>query len=1145
MAHAKITSESTLAHLRRRPDNYVGQNTISNETVFLVKDGSIVRGEIEDFNEALIHIFKEVIDNAADNIDRKWSMPQTYIKIVVDENSVEVTNDGMPIPVVEEEISLPNEITKKMEKHTMYRTQALFNFFRTGTNATNGDDESKIGVNGIGMKAVLGLSKYAKIHHGDPDNHKQLSIEYKNGMTKIGEPAVKAYKNKSSFTTIHYQPDFEWFGIEKFSANHIGIMHALSICLAFITGIKVSFNGENIKIGTIKSLGEMFFGNLPSGDKRQSLELATSDGDQVLIMEQSLSEMEEFGFRHLSFVNGSYTRNGGNHVNYNANKIGKVLSETYGAPLKEADAKKFFIYIVNYRIKGKLQWSGQTKAALTAPTTALKRVDVEKKDMNKCKKWLVWNEISTFLEGKTNRDTNKKLGTTKLYVGSLGKNGTDANLAGSKHSMKCTLFICEGQSAKTLIDSGSRHIGGSDLVGVLALQGKLCNTMKMDRSEQNDRKFIQLIRQMVGLKMGCKYLDKTECEALRYGSIKICCDQDFDGFHINSLIYTFFFQEHPGLIEHGRLQFLETPVIRTMVGKTTHRFFLREDFDEWLKELNEKERNQAAKNCAFLKGLGSNDEDLGDVDYIFKEKFFVGQLTFKKQRDKDLMEIFFGNGKDCVKQKKEFMAATFFNDEWIHLPKKGTMSFSEFVEHKLTGAVNEQIHRAIPYVFDGLKESFKDILWTSLHHLKGVNKTDNFALDVAKYSSYSHGGQNISPSVSKLAGNIIGVNNITMFKGIGGFGNRYVGSEDHHGCAAGRYTSVSLQPIIRKIFMTEDDPILKYIAKEGVISSPEFYLPIIPWMAVNGCPSSPGNAYSTFYPSYNPEDLVDWVKHWIHENFEGAPKAKSVELVPWFRGFRGTMEKYDKGWIAKGILIQNDENTWTVDEIAAGTWGIKLQTILEKLADDKKIEKPRIMNENKNTIRAVIKTKTAFDVEKELKAVLEHRYPMTNVTCIHEKSPVTLDNIEDHLDVYARRRYKGYQDRRKYKLVEYAKQLKIKQDKIKFIKFVLDGTLDFKRIKDKEQLIELLLKLDFTQNDDKDEESDAMGNWNHITGMTMLSCTQKGIDVLEKEKEQVEEKYNYYKQNKPWQIWLDDLEAFLKEYPKYLKDNPIDQKDKK
>ena len=80
---------------------------------------------------------------------------------------------------------------------------------------------------------------------------------------------------------------------------------------------------------------------------------------------------------------------------------------------------------------------------------------------------------------------------------------------------------------------------------------------------------------------------------------------------------------------------------------------------------------------------------------------------------------------------------------------------------------------------------------------------------------------------------------------------------------------------------------------------------------------------------------------------------------------------------------------------------------------------------------------------------------------------------------------------------------------------------------------------------DKDEENDAMGNWNHITGMTMLSCTQKGIDILEKEKVQVEEKYNYYKQNKPWQIWLDDLEEFLKEYPKYLKDNPIDQKDKK
>ena len=353
--------------------------------------------------------------------------------------------------------------------------------------------------------------------------------------------------------------------------------------------------------------------------------------------------------------------------------------------------------------------------------------------------------------------------------------------------------------------------------------------------------------------------------------------------------------------------------------------------------------------------------------------------------------------------------------------------------------------------------------------------------------------------------------------------------------------------------MEDDDPILPYVAKEGVISSPEYFLPIIPWFLVNGCPSSPGNTYSTNFPPYNPEDLVKWIRNWIGTSFESTPKSPEISLKPWFRGFRGTIEKYDNGWLAKGILKQEDENTWVVDEIAAGEWGVTLQELLEKLADEKKIEKPRIMNENKNTIRAIITTKTKFDVEKALKRVLEHRYPLTNVTIIHEKAPITKDGIEEHLDAYARIRYKGYQDRRKYKIDYFMKQLKLKQDKIKFIQLVLDGTINFKKIKDKKHLVSILLDNGFTQDDQvssKEEDGDDEdkfddSQWRHITAMTMISCTQKGIDKLEKEKAAVEKQYLYYKDNKPWQIWLHDLDAFLVEYPKYLEDNLMNVADDK
>lgn len=1139
----KITSESTLQHLRRKPDNYIGVNAFVTEPSFVVQDGQIVKEKVEDFNEALIHPYKEVIDNAADNIAREWSTPQSYIKITVTKEYVEVTNDGKPIPVIKEEVELPNEITKKKETHTMYRTQALFNFFRTGTNATNDANDSKIGTNGIGMKAVLGVSSYAKIHHGDPDSGQQLTIEYKDGMTKIGEPKVKAYSGKKSFTTIHYVPDWKWYGLTEFSENHIGIMHALAKGLAYITGLKVTFNDEVIKIPNIKALGEAFFGS------RQSMLLKTDTGDEVLVMEQSLEEMEaqgKEGYRHLSFVNKSYTRNGGIHVSYNANKIGKAMAEAFGAPLKPDDAKKFFIYIVNYTIKGDLKWSGQTKAALNATEKGnpLKRVNVEKKDMMKCKKWNVWNEITTFVEGKTNRDANKGVKGTSAYIGSLGKEGFDANYAGKKQKGKCVLYLTEGLSAKSLIDAGAKYRGGSDYVGVLALRGKISNVMKMaDRSKQTDKKFLKLIRLMIGLKMGCKYLKEEEISTLRYGQICIAADKDHDGTHIRSILYSFFYQEHPGLLENGILSFLETPVIKTVLGKTVHRFFLKDDFDQWLKTLSDSQKNQAIKNRKFIKGLGGNNAT-DDSKFIFDTDYFVGQLTFKKQKDKDAIEVFFGKGKEKTKQKKDFMLTNFYGGkEHIHLPKSGTMTFSEFILHNFCPAIHEQILRAIPSCYDGLIESKRQILYVAFKHLKHLTKTVQFSTSVPTFSQYDHGEQNLAPTVIKMTQNIIGRNNIVVFKGDGIFGNRFQPPEDMNGAAAPRYTAVELQDIISVIFRAIDNDILEYEEKEGEISSPKYFLPIIPWFLVNGL-SAPANTWSTTIPAYNPKDLVQWIRNWISVSFKDTPSFEEVKLVPWYRGFRGTIEESDNGFVSKGILTKIDDDCYHVDEIAANCWGIDLKEILEKLADEKLIDKPRILNEDTNTIRAEIQIKSKFNIEKALSSVLEHKFPTSNVTTIWDTRPM-ISTVDEHLEEYCKRRYRGYQDRRKFQITDLTHQLKIKEDKIRYIKMVLVGEINFKKIKDRAELIKILKGKGFTAFGEGEEDEVVVDDdkpskqWGHITTMTLLTCTQKGIDRLEEEKEKVRERHRYYSENKPWKIWLDELDEFLVEYEKYLKDNPM------
>lgn len=50
----------------------------------------------------------------------------------------------------------------------------------------------------------------------------------------------------------------------------------------------------------------------------------------------------------------------------------------------------------------------------------------------------------------------------------------DANDAGSRNSMQCTLILTEGDSAKTLAVSGLSVVG-RDRFGVFPLRGKLLN----------------------------------------------------------------------------------------------------------------------------------------------------------------------------------------------------------------------------------------------------------------------------------------------------------------------------------------------------------------------------------------------------------------------------------------------------------------------------------------------------------------------------------------------------------------------------------------------------------------------------------------------------------------------------------------------
>ena len=65
-----------------------------------------------------------------------------------------------------------------------------------------------------------------------------------------------------------------------------------------------------------------------------------------------------------------------------------------------------------------------------------------------------------------------------------------------------------------------------------------------------------------------------------------------------------------------------------------------------------------------------------------------------------------------------------------------------------------------------------------------------------------------------------------------------------------------MNPITRSIFLEEDDEIVNYINDDGDSVEPDYYLPIIPMVLVNGSEGI-GTGWSSNIPNYNPKEIID------------------------------------------------------------------------------------------------------------------------------------------------------------------------------------------------------------------------------------------------------------------------------------------------
>ncbi|XP_003745280.1 DNA topoisomerase 2-alpha [Galendromus occidentalis] len=903
----KIYQKKTqLEHILLRPDTYIGSVEQDTQKIW-VYDGpehGMVYREIT-YVPGLYKIFDEILVNAADNKQRDKS--QNMIKVDIDpvKGMISIYNNGKGIPVV----------MHKEEK--CYVPTLIFGHLLTSSNYN--DDEKKVtgGRNGYGAKLCNIFSTKFTLETSSKADKKAFKQSWSNNMTVTGE--AKIVESSQDYTKVTFYPDLKKFNMKELDKDFVALASRRAYDVAGCTpGVKVQLNGELLPVKNFLDYVNLFTSKCTNEDEDKPLtvvhEIVSSR------WEVACCPAPEGEFKQMSFVNNIATTKGGSHVEYVVDAISKRLTDQVkkknkqGVNITKKQIRDHMWIFVNCLIENPT-FDSQTKENMTLQVKKFgSTCDMSDKFFNGVLKSGIIDSIMMFVHFKAQKEMNKKCSKTKHAKLKGIPKLEDANDAGTSRSIDCTLILTEGDSAKTLAVSGLGVIG-RDRYGVFPLRGKLLNVREATTKQLLENAEINNIIKIVGLQYKKKYEAPEDMRSLRYGKIMIMTDQDQDGSHIKGLLINFIHHNWPSLLQMNFLEEFITPIVKVFKGSNEQSFFSLPEFEEW----KVATPNWESWRVKYYKGLGTSTAKEAKEYFSNMGRHLI---AFKYTGAEDDSSITLAFSKKMVEERKTWLTNGMKERKdrrelgmpEIYLYNKDTkkVSYSDFVHKELILFSNMDNERSIPSLVDGLKPGQRKVLFTCLkRNDKREVKVAQLAGSVAEMSSYHHGEQSLMMTIINLAQDFVGSNNINLLQPIGQFGTRLQGGKDS---ASPRYIFTKLSPLARNLFHADDDAVLDYLYDDNQKIEPNYYLPIIPMVLVNGAEGI-GTGWSTKIPNYNPRDVVENVRRLL----KGQPPKK---MTPWYKGFEGEIVALDSGSriVVHGEISTLSNNRVQITELPIKVW---------------------------------------------------------------------------------------------------------------------------------------------------------------------------------------------------------------------------------
>lgn len=434
--------------------------------------------------------------------------------------------------------------------------------------------------------------------------------------------------------------------------------------------------------------------------------------------------------------------------------------------------------------------------------------------------------------------------------------------------------------------------------------------------------------------------------------------------------------------------------------------------------------------------------------------------------------------------------------------------YKEFAMYSIEG-------RAMPSVIDGFKPTQRKVIHISNQIWKTGNektlKVFQLAGKVASDAFYHHGNASLENSIVTMAQKF--KNNAALLEEDGQYGSLRSPQP-----GAPRYIGTKLNENFKLIY--KDFELLNYKEEEGETIEPEFFLPIIPTVLLNGS-SGIAVGFASNILNRNVDQLI--------ESCVKILDGKVIKSIkPSFAEFSGEfIQDLDnpKRWVIRGIFERVNTSTVKITELPPSMTYEKYEEHLDKLCDNKDIVS---YDDNcKDNIDYIIKFNRSSLAElddTQLRKLLKLEESSTEIfSTLDEFGKLKIfETSEEIVEYFVNFRLTYYHTRKEFLLEKLNRELKILSNRGRFIKAILDEKLKINNVI-KLEIINQIEKLGLEQIDD---------SYDYLLRMPIYSLTKELFDKLKADFTSKKEEIRILEGTDPKDMYREDLADLKKKFKK-------------